>query len=159
MELGLDSVFANPARKVVTAHRGLSGVRPENTLPAFQAAVAAGTDIIEFDVRDTKDGVPVILHDAKLDRTTNGAGPVVASSWAAVRELEASYWQGTHDRGQRLAAPAEPGTRIPSFEQVFSSAANCTAAGEVAIWFRMDWGIFEKTRLPHLDRCARYRLR
>jgi glycerophosphoryl diester phosphodiesterase len=126
MKISLDNVFADSARKVITAHRGLSGVRPENTLPAFLAAVAAGTDIIEFDVRDTQDGVPVILHDAKLDRTSNGAGPVVESTWAAVRELEASYWRGTHDRGQRLAEPGEPGTRIPSFEQVLETMGGKT---------------------------------
>ncbi len=126
MEISLDKVFADPSRKVVTAHRGLSGVRPENTLAAFLAAEAAGADIVEFDVRDTQDGVPIVLHDPTLDRTTNGAGPVVASTWGTVRELEASYWQGTHDRGQRLAAPAEPGTRIPSFEQVLETLGGKT---------------------------------
>ncbi len=121
MQADLDLVFANPERNVITAHRGLSSRRPENTLAAFLAAVHAGADIVEFDVRDTADGVPVILHDATLDRTTNGTGPLRQCPWATVRALEASYWCGTHDAGQRLAAPAEPGTRIPSFEQVLEA--------------------------------------
>ena len=122
----LDMVFSSPARKVITAHRGLSCKRPENTLPAFLAAIEAGADIVEFDVRDTQDGVPVILHDSNLDRTTDGTGPLREHTWAAVRTLEASYWSGTHNAGRRLTAPAEPGTRIPSFEQVLESLGGKT---------------------------------
>ena len=126
MQPDLDLVFANPERNVITAHRGLSGRRPENTLTAFLAAVHAGADIVEFDVRDTQDGVPVILHDSTLDRTTNGTGPLRQCPWATVRRLEASYWCGTHDAGQRLAAPAEPGTRIPSFEEALAALGDKT---------------------------------
>jgi len=126
MQPDLDRVFANPERKVITAHRGLSGRRPENTMPAFLAAVHAGADIVEFDVRDTQDGVPVILHDPTLDRTTNGTGPLRQCPWTTVRRLEASYWRGTHEAGQRLTAPAEPGTHIPSFEEVLAALGDKT---------------------------------
>ena len=122
----LDMVFADPGRHVVTAHRGLSATRPANTVPAFLAAVEAGADIVEFDVRDTQDGVPVILHDPTLDRTTNGVGPIRECSWSVARTREASHWRGTHDAGRRLAAPAEPGTRIPSFEQVLAALGGGT---------------------------------
>lgn len=59
---------------IVVAHRGAPLVEPENTIPSFEAAVAAGADAVEFDVRLSADGVPVILHDAAVDRTTDGRG-------------------------------------------------------------------------------------
>ena len=72
------------------AHRGGSfrGV-PEGTLGAFQAAVAAGVDWLEFDVRRTTDGVLVVLHDATVDRTTDGTGAVAGLTLAQVRALDA----------------------------------------------------------------------
>ncbi|MDD2708021.1 MAG: glycerophosphodiester phosphodiesterase family protein [Verrucomicrobiae bacterium] len=126
MKPTLDGIFADPKRKVITAHRGLSGRHPENTLSAFLAAIESGADIVEFDVRDTQDEVPVILHDDSLDRTTNGAGLLRESPWKVVRTLEASYWSGTHDAGRRLPAPAEPGVRIPSLEEVFETLGGRT---------------------------------
>jgi glycerophosphoryl diester phosphodiesterase len=62
------------ARPIVVAHRGAPLIEPENTIPSFEAAVAAGADAVEFDVRLSADGLPVILHDAALDRTTDGHG-------------------------------------------------------------------------------------
>jgi glycerophosphoryl diester phosphodiesterase len=52
------------------AHRGYSAVAPENTLPALRRRVLAGATLIEFDVRTTADGVPVVIHDRTVDRTT-----------------------------------------------------------------------------------------
>jgi glycerophosphoryl diester phosphodiesterase len=57
----------------IIAHRGASGSAPENTIAAFERAVRQGADAIELDVRLTADGVPVVLHDATLDRTTEVA--------------------------------------------------------------------------------------
>ena len=54
------------------AHRGLSHACPENTLPAFGAAIALGVDEIEFDLWLSADGVPVVCHDPRVDRTTDG---------------------------------------------------------------------------------------
>lgn len=61
---------------MLCAHRGLSAEEPENTVPAFQAAVAAGFDAIELDVRITHDGEIVVMHDANIARTTDGVGRV-----------------------------------------------------------------------------------
>jgi glycerophosphoryl diester phosphodiesterase len=72
---------------LVVAHRGDSATHPENTLEAFEAAIAAGADAIEFDVRLTSDGAPVLMHDATVDRTTNGRGPVRSLSLAQVGAL------------------------------------------------------------------------
>ena len=56
------------------AHRGASADRPENTVSAFELAIAQGADVLECDVRATSDGALLVLHDATLDRTTSGAG-------------------------------------------------------------------------------------
>ena len=64
------------AARPVIAHRGSSAEAPENTLPAFEAAVRRGADAVELDVRLTADGAPVVIHDETLDRTTDRTGPV-----------------------------------------------------------------------------------
>jgi glycerophosphoryl diester phosphodiesterase len=61
---------------MIVAHRGASATESENTLPAFEAAIAAGADAVEFDVRMTADGVAVVMHDADVSRTTDGSGLV-----------------------------------------------------------------------------------
>lgn len=72
------------------AHRGFSGKYPENTLLAFQKALEAGADGIEFDVHLTRDQELVIIHDERLDRTTNGTGLIKDFTLAELRRLDAS---------------------------------------------------------------------
>lgn len=74
------------------AHRGYSSKYPENTLPAFEAAVAAGADMIELDVRLSRDGEFVVIHDARIDRTSDGRGPVAGRTVAELRRY--SYHNG-----------------------------------------------------------------
>jgi glycerophosphoryl diester phosphodiesterase len=85
----------------IIAHRGHSSVAPENTLAAFEQVpgVAAG---VEFDVQLTADRVPVVIHDERLERTTNGAGPVKDHTWAQLRALDAGRWFGAEFAGQRI---------------------------------------------------------
>lgn len=71
----------------IIAHRGLHDVRTENSLGAVETAVAAGIDRIEVDVRLTADGVPVLLHDARLDRTTTASGVLAAHTFADLDEV------------------------------------------------------------------------
>lgn len=73
----------------IYAHRGLSGRFPENTQVAFQEALAIGVDGIEFDVHATSDGVPVIIHDRSLERTTDGAGYVDEVPLSRLKKLDA----------------------------------------------------------------------
>ena len=68
--------FPEDAFPVVVAHRGASSTRPENTIPSFEEAIRIGARLVEFDVRLSLDGVPVVMHDATVDRTTDGTGPV-----------------------------------------------------------------------------------
>lgn len=78
------------------AHRGFSGNYPENTMLAFKKAVDVGVDGIELDVQLTKDGIPVIIHDETLDRTTNGQGYVVDFTYDELSKLDASYKFQSH---------------------------------------------------------------
>ncbi len=71
------------------AHRGASAYEPENTLRAFRRAIELGADMIELDVHLSRDGYPVIMHDATVDRTTNGTGYVRDKTLAELKELDA----------------------------------------------------------------------
>lgn len=73
------------------AHRGFSGKYPENTMLAFEKAIAEGVDGIELDVQLTKDGEVVIIHDEKIDRTTDGEGYVVDYTYEELSKFDASY--------------------------------------------------------------------
>jgi len=89
------------------AHRGASLHAPENTLAAFETAIHQGIDAIEFDVRLTADGVPVVLHDDRLERTTDGRGPVAKASLQSIRRLDAGSWFAPRFRGERVPTLAE----------------------------------------------------
>lgn len=79
----------------VLAHRGYSGMYPENTMLAFRKAVEAGTDGIEMDVHLTRDGVLVVHHDEYVDRTTDGTGRICDLTYSELRELNAAaHWNG-----------------------------------------------------------------
>jgi len=76
-----------PSRPVVVAHRGASDYAPENTLAAVRLAIEMGSDGVEHDVCVTKDGVPILMHDLTLDRTTTGTGKVADHTLAEIREM------------------------------------------------------------------------
>lgn len=78
-----------PGRPLVIAHAACKGHAPENTLAGVRAALALGVDAIEVDVHCTADGVPVLIHDATVDRTTDGSGAVAALTLAELRRLDA----------------------------------------------------------------------
>ena len=92
-------------RTQVTAHRGFSRKAPENTLPAFQAALDCGADFIELDVQLTKDGELVVIHDDKLDRTTDGKGYVKNYTYAELMELSAGSWFGKENEFDDVKIP------------------------------------------------------
>jgi len=96
------------------AHRGASGHAPENTLAAFALAGEMGADAIETDLRLTRDGVVVAVHDADLQRTTGANGMVAGMTAAEVRELNAAArWQGS---------ARFPKQAIPTLDQVMQVA-------------------------------------
>ncbi len=73
-------------------HRGASAYAPENTLAAFDLALQMGADGIELDVTLSRDGIPVVIHDDKVDRTTNGRGLIQQMSLAQIGQLDAGSW-------------------------------------------------------------------
>lgn len=89
------------------AHRGFSTVAPENTLPAYRLAKEKGFFYVETDVSFTSDGVPVCLHDATIDRTSNGSGNINSLTWEQVQQYDFGSWKSSDYAG----------TKIPSFEQ------------------------------------------
>ncbi|MDQ3700557.1 MAG: glycerophosphodiester phosphodiesterase [Chloroflexota bacterium] len=94
-----------PSRLTVIGHRGAAGHAPENTVAAFDRGIALGADGVETDVRATRDGVLVLLHDATVDRTTDGSGAVADLTWAEVAALDAGarFAGGQHAFGvQRI---------------------------------------------------------
>lgn len=94
-------------RPFVIAHRGASGIAPENTLAAFEAAIAAGADGIELDVAPCATGELMVLHDDCVDRTTNGSGQLETMSFDALRVLDAGAWFGPEFVGERIPTLAE----------------------------------------------------
>lgn len=87
---------------LVVAHRGASGYAPENTLASFDLAVEMGADFLELDVRLTKDGHFAVIHDEKVDRTTNGRGYVKDFLYEDLKQLDAGSWFSQKFSGQTI---------------------------------------------------------
>ena len=94
-------------RVVAIAHRGGAGLRPENTMAAFDHAAALGVYGFECDVRLSRDGVPMVIHDDTLDRTTSATGPVAAMDASALQRLDIPTLADLLDRHPDLAAIVE----------------------------------------------------
>lgn len=74
----------------VWAHRGASAYAPENTIPAFQMAMEMGADGLELDVHESSDGKLMVIHDERIDRTSNGTGRVVDMTCQQLKKLDFS---------------------------------------------------------------------
>lgn len=81
-----------PAQPIIIAHRGAMGYAPENTISAFKLAIELGANALELDLRQTKDSIPVVLHDATVNRTTNGEGNVKYFNLKELQKLDAGSW-------------------------------------------------------------------
>lgn len=95
----------------VIAHRAGRGIMPENTLAAIHNAIRLGVDYVELDIRATKDGHLVIMHDGSVDRTTNGKGAVRDLDFATIRSLDA---------GSKFSAQYA-GEKVPTFDEVLAA--------------------------------------
>jgi glycerophosphoryl diester phosphodiesterase len=100
----------------IIAHRGGGTVAPENTLVALRVAASMGFGGVEIDVKLARYGVPVLMHDDTLDRTTDGTGPVADRDGAELRSLDAGLWFGNEFVGER----------VPTFD---AASALCKALG------------------------------
>ena len=107
--------FSQAGGSAVVAHRGDAANRPENTIDAFEAAIGAGAEAVEFDVRVTSDGVAVVMHDADVDRTTDGSGLVRSMTLGQIRRL-------------RIALPGGGASGVPTLEETLGVLAGRAAA-------------------------------
>jgi len=125
---------------VRVAHRGASGLAPENTLLAFERAIALGVDALELDVQLTRDGELAVMHDARLERTTNGAGWVRDHTAAQLRELDAGLNQAIPLLAEVLALAETAGVRL-AVEAKGEDEAECVTIAEavVAALHAADW--------------------
>ena len=116
---------------LVIAHRGAAGDAPENTLAAFELALAQGADGVEFDVHLSADGVPVVIHDFRLERTTSGRGRVRTHSLPELRRLDAGSW--FNRRHPARARPQYAGLRIPTLAEALAwvRERHCVAYVEI----------------------------
>ncbi|WP_326696230.1 glycerophosphodiester phosphodiesterase family protein [Streptomyces sp. NBC_01754] len=92
---------------LILGHRGVMGVEPENTLRSFVHAERAGLDGVELDLHLSKDGALAVMHDARVDRTTDGSGPIAEKTLAELRTLDAGG-----------------GERVPVFEEVLDAVGS-----------------------------------
>ena len=128
---------AHDRKPLVIAHRGASGFAPENTLAAFKLAIALGADGIELDAQLSADGRAVVIHDARVNRTTDATGPVASFTAAELEKLDAGGWferrlairprlraaverEAALANGKALAYSGEP---VPTLESVLALLA------------------------------------
>lgn len=106
------NLFLQPrSQPLVIAHRGSSAYAPENTLAAFKLAAEQDADAIELDVDLTRDGHVVVMHDATIDRTTDGHGRVADLTLEDIRRVDAGAWKSVEFKGER----------VPLLEEVFTA--------------------------------------
>lgn len=97
---------------LIVAHRGFSGIYPENTMVAFKKAVELKSDFVELDIRQTKDGKIVVIHDETIDRTTNGTGFIKDMTYKDIAKYDAGRWKNFS------------GEKIPLLEDVFKEVGD-----------------------------------
>ena len=105
-----DMMFYQWDGPLIVGHRGNVKFAPENTLPALDKAIELGADLLEIDVRQTSDGVLVLMHDLTVDRTTDGTGPIANMTLPEVQELDAGAW----------FAEKFTGTRVPTLREALN---------------------------------------
>lgn len=138
------AVTTKAAPAFLCAHRGMNLLAPENTLPAFQAAVNCGAREIELDVWPAGDGTLVVCHDPTLERTTDGLGPIAKADYEALSGLNAA-----------AKFPGFPFTPLPRFEEILEAFGgrvtinlHIKSAGQPPV---VDPGMRERSRLLNLS--------
>ncbi len=101
------------------AHRGANRLAPEETLEAYHAARKVGVDVLEMDIRRTRDGVLVVMHDGSVDRTTSGSGRIDEMTLAEIKALDAGY-NFTTDQGATYPFRGE-GLTVPTLIEIFET--------------------------------------
>lgn len=143
-------------RPLVFGHRGAREVAPENTMAAFQKALALGADGIELDVMLSADGIPVVIHDYTLERTTNGRGRVAEHTLAQLRALDAGGGEPIPTLAEVLDAFGDS-LRI-NIELKIASAADDGLVARVA-QLVAERGLFDTVLISSFNPLALWRMR
>ncbi|SFG20686.1 glycerophosphodiester phosphodiesterase [Sporolactobacillus nakayamae] len=132
-------------KTAVYAHRGSKSNRPENTLASFEEAMRVGSDGIELDVHLTKDQQVVVMHDEKIDRTTNGKGQIKSYTLEELKRFDAGSW----------FSPKFKGERVPTLSQVLELLKNYQ--GVLNIEFKTDRNVYPSIEARVADLVDQYR--
>lgn len=100
----IDEILPPSSTPVIIAHRGAALRAPENTMASFREAYSQKADVIELDVHRTKDGHLVVMHDPRVDRTTDGTGEIRNMTLEEVKKLDAGSWFGPQFNGEKVPA-------------------------------------------------------
>ncbi|MGH8866913.1 MAG: glycerophosphodiester phosphodiesterase [Actinomycetes bacterium] len=146
-----------PRRRTVqvVAHRGASEDVPEHTLAAYRKAVEDGADALECDVRLTSDGVPVCVHDRRVDRTSDGSGLVSTLELADLAALDFGSWKATWDGLEETEAPDRQANRVLTLESLLAYVVDCGRPVQMAIETKHPTryaGLVERRVVEVLDR-------
>ena len=126
----------------IVAHRGLSGLFPENTMPSFEHALALPVNAIEFDLYPTRDGKIVIAHDSKLGRCCNGSGMIYEKTLDELKQLDFGAWKGSEFVG----------TRIPEFHELLDFVDQVRPEIFLCVEIKHNDPVYAKTVLNELKR-------
>jgi glycerophosphoryl diester phosphodiesterase len=172
---GVDEAFEIAALPPVIGHRGAALFAPENTLAGLRTAARMGASWVETDVKLTADGVPIIMHDDTLDRTTDGSGPVADTPYEVLARLDAGGWFGPDFAGERVPTLLEwlglaaefglgvnveikpnPGEAVSTVERVVDIlTAHVSAGGPILISsFSRDSILAARDLLPRVPRAV-----
>ena len=114
----------------IIGHRGASAVAPENTIAAFREALAVGADGIEFDVRLTRDGVPVVIHDSTLRRTGGLPQRVADLTWSEIAQVDVGSWFAQKFANETVPSLAELFTLFQSNNSILYLEMKCDSPSE-----------------------------
>ncbi|SDE56353.1 glycerophosphoryl diester phosphodiesterase [Paenibacillus sp. UNCCL117] len=136
---------------IVAGHRGWKSAYPENTLLAFQEALKLGVDMLEFDLRFSKDRTVVVIHDETVDRTTNGSGRVGDFTLAELRELDAGGWFGKPFEGLKIPTLEELCELLSAYPDVLLNVEVKPSPDAKAV---VDSAVAMLERFGYLPRCV-----
>ncbi|MFZ5827721.1 MAG: glycerophosphodiester phosphodiesterase [Bacillota bacterium] len=144
------------------AHRGAAGTHPENTMAAFRRAVEIGVDGIEFDVHRTMDGHLVVIHDASVERTTDGSGLVMAMTLEEVQALDAGAKKGPEFAGERVPTLRElirsTSPEVFLFLELKAGSVHYPGIEEELVALLKEEGAMQRTQVSSFDHHALKRL-
>jgi glycerophosphoryl diester phosphodiesterase len=123
--------YQSARRPLVIAHQGGDGIRPGDTMVAFEHAVQIGADVLEMDAHITRDGQIVLMHDEKIDRTTNGTGLIEDQTLEELKQLDAAY-QWSNDDGKTFPYRGQ-GIQVPTLEELFQKFPNMRYVIEIKL--------------------------